>query len=111
MAGKKPIQLKTLLERGGGRLAALARRGRRVAELAAVVRAAVPATLRPHVVAVNWRDQTLIVFADSPAWASRLRFFGEDIGEALHSHTRVRPLAVRFRVAPDRRARDGNDPR
>lgn len=56
----------------------LVKRARAMTDLTAVLRAALPADSRPHLVAANLRDGgELVVVCSSPSWAARLRFENE----------------------------------
>jgi hypothetical protein len=63
----------------------------------AALRRALPADLAAHLGAAHLRDATLIVVADGPAWATRLRFLEPELKAALDARTRrvVRRVAVR----------------
>jgi hypothetical protein len=63
----------------------------------AALRRALPADLAVHLSAAHLRDATLIVVADGPAWATRLRFLEPELKAALDARTRrvVRRVAVR----------------
>jgi len=62
----------------------------------AALRRALPADLAAHLSAAHLRDATLIVVADGPAWATRLRFLEPELKAALDARTRrvVRRVAV-----------------
>lgn len=68
--------LKNLLNpNGNGELSDVVERARAMAELAGRLAAALPADLRPGLRAANVRtDGELVIIAESPAWAARLRF-------------------------------------
>ncbi len=59
---------------GSGRSAGLVERARELARLDTAVAAELPADMRPHCQVANLRAGTLVLAADSPAWAARLRF-------------------------------------
>lgn len=83
-------------------------------QLLRITRDAVPAPMRPHVLACAVRDRTLVVFTDTGAWGSQLRFIQPAILDALEQVTGHRLQQVRFKVqqadsdpatrAPDRSA-------
>jgi hypothetical protein len=68
----------------------------------AALRRALPADLATHLSAAHLRDATLIVVADGPAWATRLRFLEPELKAALDARTRriVRRVAVRVGPPP-----------
>ena len=64
------------------------------------VRSLLPPDLGTHVLSVNLRDETLIIIADSAAWATRIRYLQSDIMQTLGAQhgvianklvTKVRP--------------------
>ena len=57
----------------------MVQRARSMAALADRLAAALPDELRPGLRAANIRDDELVVIADSPAWAARLRFEGDKL--------------------------------
>lgn len=72
-------------------------RARSMVELADCLADALPDELRAGIRAANVRDDgELIVIADSPAWAARLRFESEKLlAAARNSGEDVRSLSVR----------------
>jgi len=90
MSGK-PRQLKDLL--AGNDLSQLVDRAREAGELASVVRALLPEELGTHVTGAVLRDETVVILADSAAWASRIRF---------HAPALVAQLAPRYDGAVER---------
>lgn len=74
-------KLKNLLNpSGNGELAHVVQRAQSMAELAGRLSAALPDELKAGIRAANIRDDgELIVIADSPAWAARLRFEGDKL--------------------------------
>jgi hypothetical protein len=61
------------------------------------VRELLPSTLSHHVSAAVGRDQLLILFTDSPAWATRLRFTAPGLRAALGG---FREVQVRVSPSP-----------
>lgn len=91
-------KLKSLLNpSGNGELSDVVRRARAMADLAGRLTAALPADLRPGIRAANIRDDCeLVVIADSPAWAARLRFEGEKLlAAARDAGEKVETIRVR----------------
>lgn len=66
----------------------------------AALRRALPADLAAHLSAAHLRDATLIVVADGPAWATRLRFLEPELKAALDARTRRVVRRVTVRVGP-----------
>jgi hypothetical protein len=67
--------------------------------LLARVRRLLPPTLAPHCVATVAKAERLVLFADSPAWSSRLRFFSSELATALCGQGLFRaPPRVEIRV-------------
>ena len=71
----------------------------------AALRRALPADLATHLSAAHLRDATLIVVADGPAWATRLRFLEPELKAALDARTRRVVRRVTVRVGPPPRSR------
>lgn len=80
---------------GIGRVASQARA---LEELARITRDAVPEPMQPHVLACAVRDRTLIIFTDTAAWGSQIRFIQAAILEALAETTGHRLENVRFKI-------------
>lgn len=88
---------------GAGDLGALAAHAERMSGLTAALREALGPELAPHLVAATLDEdgRVLSLVADSPAWASRLRFAGREILAAVTTPAR-RPQRCRVRVSPPR---------
>lgn len=85
-----------------GALAGIASKARDMQTLTATVRGALPEEVQPHLVAAAHReDGTLVLIAESSAWAARLRF---SAGEAMAAAREfgVTAESCRVRVRPDR---------
>lgn len=80
-----------------GAMVAEARSGDR---LLAALRRALPADLAAHLGAAHLRDATLVLVADGPAWATRLRFLEPELKAALDARTRRVVRRVQVRVGP-----------
>jgi len=100
--------LTDLLERYEGP-SALVRSVHRRQALLAQVRKALPSPLASHCVAAGLSGDRLILFADSPAWGSRLRFLAPGLITALaKAGTAARDARVRVLIpenAPRQRPR------
>ena len=67
--------LESLLNPGGeGDLGGIVRKARDLADLTTALKAALPEDLASGILAVNLREEALILVCSSSAWASRLRF-------------------------------------
>lgn len=91
-------KLKNLLNPSGiGELADMVQRAQSMAELAGRLSAALPDELQAGIRAANVRDGgELVVIADSPAWAARLRFEGDRLlAAARDAGERVETISVR----------------
>ena len=80
------------------------------------IRAMLPGDLASHCVAARLREQRVVVYADSPAWATRLRFLAPQLPGLLRAvHPAVREVRVRMLIhrAPPtpirRRARQSDE--
>lgn len=79
----------------------MVQRAQAMAELAGRLAAALPDELRPGIRAANVRgDGELVVIADSPAWAARLRVEGEKLLAAARD-AGENARSVRVRVSQD----------
>ena len=96
---KGPRRAADLLD-GNSALGGLAAAARRAGKLEQALRRALPADLRPHLRGAHLRDATLVVLADGPAWATRLRFLEPELKAALDPRTRrdVKRVAVRVHL-------------
>ncbi len=56
---------------------------RQQAEITEQVRRRLPESLRPHLVAARLHRGELLLYADSPAWSSRLRYLSRDLKRQL----------------------------
>ena len=95
---RKPLTIKKLL--GSGPLASLLAKARALTVLDAQVRDLLPAPLQPHTQVLAIHDQTLILAADSPVWAARLRFHAPKLVKQLSKSQTVTLRTVRIRVRP-----------
>ncbi len=66
----------------GAPIAELEARAKQAFKLTDLVRAALPAPEKNHVVSASYRDETLVVSTDSPAWTAQVRYREE----ALRKH-------------------------
>jgi len=106
MRSNKPFQIGSLLERS--EISRLLSRARALGELDAQVHELIPPPLNAHCRVLAVRDDTLVVAADSPVWAARLRYQSSQLVKQLSgvSSVKLRTVQVRVRASeqsPDRR--------
>ena len=84
MKKNEPRSLQEILsDDAGSLLTRLARQQSDNDTLLSRVRALLPSQFAQHLVAVTYREQILVLIADSSAWANRIRFENEQICENL----------------------------
>jgi hypothetical protein len=106
MRSNKPFRIGSLLERS--EVSRLLSRARALGELDALVHKLIPSPLNEHCHVLAMRDDTLVVAADSPVWATRLRYQSSQLVKQLSevSSVKLRTVQVRVRASeqsPDRR--------
>ncbi len=85
-------------------LASLIDRSRQQEALLMQVRDLLPAPLNRHCRAAILRDQLLVLYADSSAWASRLRYFTRNLCNHLQQQgVIVHKVSVRVLVTDNRK--------
>jgi len=94
----KPLRIDKLL--GGSKYANLLNRARALMVLEAQLRELLPAPLNEHCRLLAVRDETLVLAADSPVWASRLRFHAPLLVKQLSRLRTVNLRTIRVRVRP-----------
>ncbi|MDX1697493.1 MAG: DUF721 domain-containing protein [Thiohalobacterales bacterium] len=94
----KPRAIKKLLTSGS--LSPLLARARALTELDQRLQDLLPPALRPHCHVLSLHDRALILAADSPVWAARLRFHAPKLAKALSRGRAVSFSTVRVRVIP-----------
>jgi len=95
---KRPTPLTSLINRGST-LSALSAEARRHKASTAKIAAMLPPDLAPHCRAVVERDRLLIIYVDSPAWATRFRFLAPQLAKRMT--TSGRPPKVAIRILPE----------
>ena len=65
------------------------------------VRGCLPAPLNQHCQVANLRDNTLVLHADSSAWALKLRYSSRTLLQQLHQHGLQGLNALEVKVRPD----------
>jgi hypothetical protein len=93
-----PLQVKKLL--GGSQYSRLVSQARALAGLDALTRELLPDTLKTHCRVLSVRDETLVLAADSPVWAARLKFHSSQLVKQLNRQQTVKLRTVRIRVRP-----------
>jgi hypothetical protein len=96
MRSNKPFQIGNLLDRSEA--SRLLSRARVLGELDALVHELIPAPLNGHCRVLAMRDDTLVVAADSPVWAVRLRYQTSQLVKQLASVSSVKPRTIQVRV-------------
>lgn len=94
----KPLRIDKLI--GGSKYASLLNRARALLALEAELRELLPEPLNTHCRLLAVRDETLVLAADSPVWASRLRFHAPLLVKQLSRLRTVKLRTVRVRVRP-----------
>lgn len=84
----------------GRDLAQLVERAREAGELDARVRALLPGDLAAHVTGAVQREDTVVILADSAAWASRIRFHAPELLARLGPRFDGAVTRVRVKVRP-----------
>lgn len=80
-----------------GSLGAVYRQAQEFDKFRQVLASALPTEESKHLVGVAGNNRRLVIFADSPAWATRLRYRAPDLEAAAMQHCGTRPRLV-FRV-------------
>jgi hypothetical protein len=81
----------------GPLFSALERRVQATVDLTAKVRAALPGPEKDHVISASYRDDTLVVLADSAAWCPQIRYAQQELFARLRDagETPVTKLKVK----------------
>jgi hypothetical protein len=91
-------QFKPLTDGLGPLFADLERRVQATVDLAGRVRASLPGPEKEHVISASYRDDTLVVIADSAAWASHIRYAQAQLLEQLRAQGETQFTKVRVKV-------------
>jgi hypothetical protein len=89
---------KPLSEGLGPMLAKLERRARETVDLAASVRDALVGPEKDHVLSATYKDETLIVLADSAAWATHIRYAQSELLDRLRAAGETRFTKLKVKV-------------
>ncbi len=95
----KPVSVAKLIS--GGTLPRLLDHSRALAQLDQALRKALPEPLNEHCHVINLRGQTLTLAADSPAWATRLRYQSRTVLQHLTRLQSVTVRTIQVRIAPE----------
>jgi hypothetical protein len=76
----------------------LERRVQATVDLAERVRASLPGPEKGHVISASYRDDTLVVIADSAAWASHIRYAQAHLLDQLRAQGETQVTKVRVKV-------------
>lgn len=95
-----PLQFSRLKK--SSQLLRLLDQARALASLDHQLRRLLEAPLRDHCQVLALHDRELVVAADSPVWAARLRFHSPQLARQLSRHLSVPVHTVRIRVRPIR---------
>ena len=79
MTASKLTSVKDLLEKSGSPLAKVSGKAARLEALTNAIRQVLPEPLKWHLVAASEREDTLVLTADSAAWAARMRFHEREV--------------------------------
>lgn len=96
-----PLQVKKLL--GGSQYARLVSQARYLQQLDEHCQALLPEPLQGHCRVLSLRDGTLVLAADSPVWAARLKFHASQLVKQLNRQQGVKLRTIRIRVRPPHR--------
>lgn len=100
---KYPLKINNI--KGGNKYSCLLSKARSLMDLDIIVHELLPAPLNDHCRVLTIRDKNLVLAADSPVWAARLRFHTHQLLQQLSRHRAVKLSTVRIRVRPpDRQA-------
>jgi hypothetical protein len=105
MPEPKPQRLDQVLTAPTGRLGAITSHARRLAELDALIRLCLGDELAAHCRLADLRSGRLVLAADTPAWATRLRYHTPEIRQKLAA-AGLTVAECRVVVAPPPPARD-----
>lgn len=91
-------RFKPLSEGLGPLFQELERRAKATVDLAARVREALAGPEKDHVVSATYKDETLIVLADSAAWATHIRYAQTELLDALRARGETRFTKLKVKV-------------
>jgi len=94
----QPLKINKLL--GTGRLADLLARSRELRKMDTLLTELLPAPLNAHCRLLSIRNTILVLAAESPVWAARLRFHAPQLGRQLAEHLSAKRCTIHVRVRP-----------
>jgi len=94
----QPLKINNLL--GTGRLAGLLARSRDLRKLDALLAELLPDPLNAHCRMLSIRNTVLVLAADSPVWAARLRFHAPQLVKQLALREPAKRHTIHVRVRP-----------
>jgi hypothetical protein len=106
---KNPLRINRLL--GNSEVSRLMSHARALGKLDARLHELVPAPLNDHCRILSVRGDTLVLAADSPVWAARLRFQAAQLIKQLSEFKTVKLRTVRVRIRPPENCRTMRIPR
>jgi len=105
MRSNKPFRIGNLLERS--EVSRLLSRARALGELDVLMHKLIPSPLNEHCRVLAMRDDTLVLAADSPVWAARLRYQSSQLVKQLSGVSSVKLRTVQVRVRASEQPPDG----
>ncbi len=97
----KTSDITSFLSGKSGNLQKLYHHARKLIEIREYLKSVVPFPINNHITVANLYDNTLIINADSAAWAARLRFYTPEILKALNDNNICTSVkSIRIKVMP-----------
>jgi len=96
-----PLQISKLL--GRSQYSRLVSQTRILKALETLLQELLPEPLKAHCHLLAIREETLVLAADSPVWAARLRFHSPQLVKQLNRSQTVKLRTIRIRVRPPER--------
>lgn len=97
----RPQNLRQILSPGCDQVRNLVAEIHRMQDLTRRVRGLLPADTGQHLSLVTLAKNGMILWTDSAAWATRLRYSAPTLAASLHNHLQMKnPLALTIRVLP-----------
>ena len=97
-----PLQVRKLL--AGSQYSRLVYQARTLMALDALLQQLLPDPLKAHCRVLAVREESLVLAADSPVWAARLRFHAPQLVKQLRHLETVKLRTIRIRVRPPERS-------
>jgi hypothetical protein len=95
---KQPLKINKLL--GTGPLADLLAHSRDLGKMNILLAELLPAPLNTHCHVLSIRNSVLVMAADSPVWAARLRFHAPQLAKQLTERLSAKRCTIHVRVRP-----------